>query len=247
MNLRKTAVIYLRGIDLDDVLSFTRLRAILKKYVHRNNLLIVFDAEYQYQKNLKEKGIQEAQLSASDSHRLKAAITRDLGKTFAQKLSEELIPALSLTAYHLGIVKTSSNGEVAAIQAELIRKRFFGNTLPIFAAIGDQDVLLNPKNLAKIFSIGLKADYLIFISDRKDWLNQVRELNGKFLDPNQKTLTESESIVMKDNLSNEWFEDIESGFHALKNGVNRAFLTDLSNFEKLLQSQELVLMELIHN
>ncbi|MFQ3597106.1 MAG: hypothetical protein SNJ55_12480 [Chloroherpetonaceae bacterium] len=167
----QTLVLSVVGKDLDDALSFNRLKADVKKLAPRFRLAIVHDARFQYERQTKQP-FPDAP-SQADLERY-ADLLVQLGKVFTSKLSEELIPALQMNAHHLGLVQTEESpnemtGRITTIKKEALEKQFAQNTVPILAPITKTKegrmTFIPADAIASRLASEIHADMLFFIDE----------------------------------------------------------------------------------
>jgi acetylglutamate kinase len=133
----QTLVLSVVGKDLDDALSFNRLKADIKKLSSRFRLVIVHDARFQYERQTKHPFPDTP--SQADLERYADCLVQ-LGKVFTSKLSEDLVPALQMNAHHLGLIQTEQSpnetvGRIVAVKKDVLEKQFAHNAVPILAPV----------------------------------------------------------------------------------------------------------------
>jgi acetylglutamate kinase len=206
----KNITMYVSGKELDDVLIFNRLRADVRKIVQTHQLILVHDAEYQFQQALARRGNAAQATALLDTLSLKLETLTTLNKTFAAKLSEDLVPALPIAAHHLGLVReVEREGEKTLIvKTETLLEVLSRNVLPVVAPIvqsADRQLVdaAGDKVAAKL-AAAVHADVVIFLSEQKTPQPNLRD-------------TAAQSLV---------------------EGAKRAFITDLNGMEKILLRAE---------
>ncbi len=167
----QTLVLSVVGKDLDDALSFNRLKADVKKLASRFHLAVIHDARFQYERQT-QKPFPDAP-SQADLERYADSLVQ-LGKVFTSKLSEELIPALQMNAHHLGLIQTEQSpheriGRITAVKKEVLEKQFAQHTVPILAPITktkDGRLSFIPADMiASRLASEIHADMLFFIDE----------------------------------------------------------------------------------
>lgn len=200
----QTLILSVLGKDLDDALSFNRLKGDVKKLVARFRLAIVHDALLQFER--KEKRPFPNAPTEADLERYADALVQ-LGKSFAAKLSEDLVPATPMNAHHLGLVEVESVGEstlgkIVAVKKEILERQFAQRAAPIIAPIvktkSGRLRFVSADALAARLAAELNADMLFFIDDAPSGKNEAREALAR---------------------------------ESLSNGVRRAFVATLSGLE----------------
>ncbi len=200
----QTLVLSVVGKDLDDALSFNRLKADVKKLSSRFRLAVIHDARFQYERQTKQP-FPDAP-SQADLERY-ADLLIQLGKIFTSKLSEELIPALQMNTHHLGLIQTEqlpneTTGRITAVKKEVLEKQFAQNTVPILAPITKTKEgrlsFIPADAIASRLASEISADMLFFID----------EMHSTDKDSREKFAQEG-----------------------LMNGVRRAFVCTLSGLE----------------
>ncbi len=206
----KNITIYVSGKELDDVLIFNRLRADVKKIVQTHQLILVHNADYQFQQALTRRSTAAQTSALLDILALKLDVLMNLNKTFAAKLSEDLIPALPIAAHHLGLVREveREREKTLVVKAETLLEMLSRNVLPVVAPIvqsadGQLADAAGDKVAAKL-AAAIHADIVIFLSEQK------------MLHPNLRDIA-AQSLV---------------------EGAKRAFITDLDGMEKILLRSE---------
>ncbi len=177
----QTLVLSVVGKDLDDALSFNRLKADVKKLSSRFRLVIVHDARFQYERQSKQP-FPDAPLQA-DLERYADSLIQ-LGKVFTSKLSEDLVPALQMNAHHLGLIQTEQSpsdrvGRIVAVKKEILEKQFAQNAVPILAPVTrtKEGVLsfIPADSTASRLASELRADMIFFIDELSSSDREMRE------------------------------------------------------------------------
>lgn len=167
----QTLVLSIVGKDLDDALTFNRLKSDVKKLSSRFRLAIVHDARFQYEQKFKRPFPETP--SQADLERYADSLVQ-LGKTFASKLSEDLVPALQMNAHHLGLIQTEQSaeeaaGKIVAVKKDVLEKQFAQNAVPILAPITRTKagtlVFVSADAIASRLASEICADMLFFIDD----------------------------------------------------------------------------------
>ncbi len=177
----QTLVLSVVGKDLDDALSFNRLKADVKKLSSRFRLVIVHDARFQYERQTKQPFPDVP--SQADLERYADSLVQ-LGKVFTSKLSEDLVPALQMNAHHLGLIQTEQSpndvvGRIVAVKKEILEKQFTQNAIPILAPVTrTKEGLLSfiPADaIASQLASELSADMIFFIDELSSSDRDMRE------------------------------------------------------------------------
>ncbi len=177
----QTLVLSVIGKDLDDALSFNRLQADIKKLSSRFRLVIVHDARFQYERQIKQP-FPDAP-SQADLERYADSLVQ-LGKIFTSKLSEDLVPALQMNAHHLGLIQTEQSpsdrvGRIVAVKKEILEKQFAQNAIPILAPVTrmKEGVLsfIPADAIASRLASELRADMIFFIDELSSSDREMRE------------------------------------------------------------------------
>jgi len=177
----QTLVLSVVGKDLDDALSFNRLKADVKKLSSRFRLVIVHDARFQYERQIKQS-FPDAP-SQADLERYADSLVQ-LGKVFTSKLSEDLVPALQMNAHHLGLIQTEQSpndviGRIVAVKKEILEKQFAQNAVPILAPVTrTKEGLLSfipTDTIASRLASELRADMIFFIDELSSSDKDIRE------------------------------------------------------------------------
>ncbi|MFN3345208.1 MAG: hypothetical protein ACK4XY_10405 [Chloroherpetonaceae bacterium] len=167
----QTLVLSVVGKDLDDALSFNRLKADVKKLSARCRLLILHDARIQYERQTRQPFPDKP--SQADLERY-ADLLVQLGKVFTSKLSEDLIPALQMNAHHLGLIQTEQSaddtlGRIVAVKTDVLQKQLAQNTVLVLSPVTKtKSGLLSfiPADMiASRLASELCADLLFFIDE----------------------------------------------------------------------------------
>jgi hypothetical protein len=202
----QTLVLSVVGKDLDDALSFNRLKADVKKLSSRFHLAIIYDARFQYEHHTKLPFPDAPSQAELERY---ADLLVQLGKTFASKLSEELIPALPMNAHHLGLIQTEQSpdeavGRMTFVKIDALQKEFAQNAVPILAPVTTTKEgrlsFIPADAIALRLATELRADMLFFIDEMNSISKEERE---KFAQ------------------------------EGLAHGVRRAFVCTLSGFESV--------------
>ncbi len=167
----QTLVLSVVGKDLDDALSFNRLKADVKKLASRFRLIIIHDACVQYERQTRQP-FPDAP-SQADLERY-ADLLVQLGKAFTSKLSEDLIPALQMNAHHLGLIQTELSahdtlGKIVAVKTEVLQKPFAHNTVLVLTPVTKTKSgllsFISADMMASRLASELCADLLFFIDE----------------------------------------------------------------------------------
>lgn len=177
----QTLVLSVVGKDLDDALSFNRLKADVKKIASRVRLAIVHDARFQYERQTKQPFPEAPSQADLECY---TDLLVQLGKVFTSKLSEELIPALQMNAHHLGLIQTEQSpnemmGRITAVKKEVLEKQFAQNAVPILSSVTktkDGRLSFIPADvIAARLASEICADMLFFIDEMRDTDKKTRE------------------------------------------------------------------------
>jgi|GEM_PF-1194870 acetylglutamate kinase len=177
----QTLVLSVVGKDLDDALSFNRLKADIKKLAMRFRLVVIHDARFQYEREMKQPF--PAMPSQADLERYADFLVR-LGKIFTSKLSEDLIPALQMNAHHLGLIQTEqfpneSIGRIVAVKKEVLEKQLAQSAVPILAPVTrTKEGLLSfiPADaIVSRLASEMCADMVFFIDENSHLEKEIRE------------------------------------------------------------------------
>ncbi len=169
------------GKDLDDALSFNRLKADIKKLSSRFHLAVIHDARFQYEREAKQPFPDTP--SQADLERYADSLVQ-LGKVFTSKLSEDLVPALQMNAHHLGLIQTEQSpsdraGRIVAVKKEVLEKQFAHNAVPILAPVTrTKEGLLSfiPADaIASRLASEIGADMIFFIDELSSSDRDMRE------------------------------------------------------------------------
>lgn len=205
MTTKPVVVMHVRAATLNDALAFNRLKGDIKKTLSLAHLIVVH--------------------SYPDRTSLEALKT--LNKTFAAKLSEELVPALSLLGYHLGLVAAAGTAEATAsthwqIKADALQKLLAQQSVPILAPILQTDlrneICVQSEWLAAHLAAAIRADLLIFLVETKGILD-----NGQSI----------AQMALSDAMRSTTLEAQCAGT-SVQHGTQRAFVTDLGGMETIL-------------
>lgn len=167
----KTLVLSIVGRDLDDALSFNRLKADVKKLASRFRLVVIHDALFQYERQTRQPFPDTPSQAALERY---ADSLVQLGKVFTSKLSEDLIPALQMNAHHLGLIQTEQSPDEAmsriiAVKKDVLQKQFAQNAVPILAPITKTKEgrlsFIPADMIASRLASELRADMLFFIDE----------------------------------------------------------------------------------
>ncbi|MFN3393019.1 MAG: hypothetical protein ACK424_00505, partial [Candidatus Thermochlorobacter sp.] len=198
--------------ELSDVLTFNRLKGDIKKIFSSYRLVLVHGSIGKVD-----------QVSQS----VESLLT--LNKTFAAKLSEELLPAVSLAAHHLGTATVDWLSVPQDIGASLVIKPhalsmiLARGGLPVIAPIikdgFDKDLITTSEWIAAKVAAAIQADLLIFLTDAK-------AAAAYALDAHTASTDEDAPPVR---------QCAKASLHA---GAKRAFVTDISGMEKILIHQQ---------
>lgn len=200
----QTLALSVLGKDLDDALSFNRLKADVKKLSSRFRLVVAHDARFQFER--KEKRPLPDAPTEADLERYADSLVQ-LGKIFTTKLSEDLVPAMQMNAHHLGLVQAEREGEltlgkIVAVKKEILEKLFAQNVVPILAPItktkSGRLCFVSADAVAARLAGELRADMIFFINDCGSGKKEEREKFAR---------------------------------ESLMNGAKRAFVSDLSGLE----------------
>jgi acetylglutamate kinase len=223
--MKKTLLLVLTGKDLDDALFFNRLRGDIKKIIETRRLIIIHDADFQFENWLRRKQISLDTLTA-EMLDAKQALLIEIGKIFTHKLSDDLIGAVQMNAYHLGLVQTekkinSLTGEIVSLKKAALEKQLSVESVLIITPVtktkeGDASDVSVP-HIASALAAAIHADELIFIREDKQF--QLAEVMPEKLYSNSVSPTSLQA-----------YESAES----LSGGTKKAFLTNLSGLERLL-------------
>ncbi len=177
----QTLVLSVLGKDLDDALSFNRLKADIKKLSSRFRLVIVHDARFQYERETKQP-FPDAP-SQADLERYADSLVQ-LGKVFTSKLSEDLVPALQMNAHHLGLIQSEQSpneamGKIVAVKKEVLEKQFAHNAVPILAPVTRTKEgwlsFIPADAIASRLASEMGADMLFFIDETASSDKDLRE------------------------------------------------------------------------
>lgn len=205
MTTKPIVVMHVRAATLNDALAFNRLKGDIKKILSLAHLMIVH--------------------SCPDRTSLEALKT--LNKTVAAKLSEELVPALSLLGYHLGLIAAASAAEAPVpthwpVKAEALQKLLAQPSVPILAPILQTELqtelCVQSEWLAAHLAAAIRADLLIFLVETKGILD-----NGQSI----------AQMALSDAMRSTMLEAQCAGT-SVQHGTQRAFVTDLSGMETVL-------------
>ncbi len=208
----KTLVLHVRATELSDVLTFNRLKGDIKKIFPSYRLVLVHGS-------IGKVG--------PASYSIEPLLT--LNKTFAAKLSEELLPAVSLAAYHLGIASIDWFSHPHDLGANLVIKpnalsmMLARGGLPIIAPIikdgFDKDLITTSEWIAAKVAAAIQADLLIFLTDAKAAATYASEAYTAPTDEDAPPVRQC----------------AKASLHA---GAKRAFVTDISGMEKIVIHQQ---------
>ncbi len=213
MRTMNTIVLHVRAAELHDALCFNRLKADIRKIVQDNCLVIV-------------QGSQAGVPPERDNSPQIAALTT-LNKTFAAKLSEELLPAVALAAHHLGLATQSSSPDENSlvIRPKALLHILHQGGIPIIAPIiknaWHQEKTIQSEELAAKVSAAIQADLLIFL-----------------IEPKEAIQDEVKRHVMPEN---------KYAVESLRAGTKRAFLTDMGGMEQVLLHHKAAHVEVFDN
>ncbi len=163
----KKIVLHVRALELNDVLYFNRLKAGIRKIVQNNRLVIVHSSQASEQ-----SGIESS---------LQVAMLKTLNRTFAAKLSEELLPAVALAAHHLGLAAYSDQSDEPnlSIRPKALLHLLQQGSIPIIAPIikdtFHEEKIVESEELAEKVSATIHADLLIFLIEPKEQLQSRQE------------------------------------------------------------------------
>lgn len=179
----KTIVLHVRALELNDVLYFNRLKAGIRKIVQSNRLVVVHSGQASGQSGMESS--------------LQVAALKTFNKTFAAKLSEELLPAVALAAHHLGLAAYSDQSDEPnlSIRPKALLYLLQQGSIPIIAPIVKdtfhEEKIVESKELAEKVSATIQADLLIFLIEQKEQLQSKQEcqamLEGKYEARSQQT------------------------------------------------------------
>ncbi|MDW8465904.1 MAG: hypothetical protein RML35_06920 [Chloroherpetonaceae bacterium] len=157
--MKPTVVMHLRAIDLNDALTFNRLKGDIKKAISTANLILVHSNSTNHANTTSSIGA-----------------LRTLNKTFAAKLSEELVPALALAAHHLGLIVPQAEASNLLhtnwrVRGERLQELLSQGSVPVFAPIvkekSQTEVVVQSEWLAAYLAAAIQADLLIFLIETK--------------------------------------------------------------------------------
>ncbi|NTW49626.1 MAG: hypothetical protein HGB19_07860 [Chlorobiales bacterium] len=224
-------VLHVAGKDLDDALIFNRLRADLKKLCASHQVIVVHNADAQFQTELRRRGL--ADQTQPEHRALYETVLVQLNKTIVAKLSEELLPAIAMTGNHLGLIQAEpiprEEGhfpftKIVRINASILERQISGGSIPVVAPLAmDKSDTIQPvrsEHVAAKVASALKADLLIFLLEPNGYME-----NGKPVS----TLHPGGS-----NIDSETGKIASQASQSLKEGTKRAFLTKLGSMEKLI-------------
>lgn len=205
----KTLVLHVRAAELNDALSFNRLKGDLKKMVQTHRLAIVHSAG--------------AKASGETQN---AAQILTLNKTFAAKLSEELMPAIALAAHHLGIATMEESNAAQDLGANLLIKPDALSTMmrrgsvPVIAPIvrdkTEKEAVTQSEWIAAKVAAAIHADLLIFLIAEKDAAQAATAGKERDAEPSAETT-----------------RAFRCAKESLRAGAKRAFVTDIGGMENI--------------
>ncbi len=167
----QTLILSILGKDLDDVLFFNRLKADVKNLAMRFRLVLIYDARFQYERKAQQPFPDTP--SQTDLERYADCLVQ-LGKVLTSKLSEDLVPALFMSAYHLGLIQTEqlpheSVGRIVAVKKEVLEKQFAHSVVPILAPVTRTKVgllsFVPADAIASRLASEICADMIFFIDE----------------------------------------------------------------------------------
>lgn len=207
-----TIVLHVCATELNDVLCFNRLKADIRKIAQSSRLVIVHSSLSMQPETEIAKQI--------------AALTT-FNKTFAAKLSEELLPAVALAAHHLGIITLGnpSNKTDLISSPKALMSILQQGGIPVIAPIvretsGAQRVVQSQEVAAKV-AAAIQADLLIFLIEPKE--------------------------VIQDEVKRQVMPENKYAVESLRAGTKRAFLTDMGGMEQVLLHHKAAPVEVFDN
>jgi acetylglutamate kinase len=220
----KTVVLALTGKDLDDALSFNRLRGDLKKLAPLTNLVLTYDADFQIQK-MESQRKKTFDAGSIQDLEIKHDLLLQLGKVFSAKLSEDLIAVMQMNAHHLGLIRAERNGtglqgKIESVKREVLEKQFKEKNVPLVTPIvktkSGELCDIHAPELAAEMAVALEADVLVYAIEEK------------------KSAAES---IMLSEITPEMPREFHAAGKALQRGVKNVFVTTLSGMESVLLKQ----------
>lgn len=225
-------VLHVAGKDLDDVLIFNRLRADLKKLCASHQVIVVHNADAQFQSELQRLGLPDSSDHPSrETQSLYETTLVQLSKKLVARLSEELIPAIFISGKHLGLLVTdvSEDGhfpftKIVSVSATVLEKQLENGLVPVIAPIGaskdGESQAIRAEHTAGKIASALVADLIIYLSEPVGYVENgkpVLSIHTSDIDPE----TEIGKMAAQ-------------AVQSVKEGTKRAFVTNLTGMEKLI-------------
>lgn len=227
-------VLHVAGKDLDDVLIFNRLRADLKKLCASHQVIVVPNGDAQFQAELRRRSLPVfLDTQSAEYHSLYEDTLVQLNKKLVAKLSDELIPAISMSGKHLGLIQAGSSSEgkghfpfakIVGVNASILEKQLESGLLPVIAPLAidksGASQSVDSVHVAATIASATKADLIIYLTEPNDF----REKGKPVLNihaSNMDSGTEIGRIVMQ-------------AAQSIEQGTKHAFVTNLSGMENLI-------------